>query len=85
VLEVAGLPDGREREQRVRALAQQTVDCVVCTQALAVVAIVDLDSGSTPEARFKLEVLKAAGVRYLQWNPLEPPPEGDLAAWIGEK
>jgi hypothetical protein len=73
VLEVAGLPDGREREQRSRALAQHTVDCVVCTKALEVVAVVDLDDGSTAEARFKVEALNAAGVRYLRWNPLELP------------
>ena len=85
VLEVAGQPEGREREQRSRALAQQTVDCVVCTRALATVAVVDLDGGSTAEARFKLEVLKAAGVRYLRWNPLELPSSNAVATLIAEE
>jgi hypothetical protein len=82
VIEVCGLPEGREREQRWRALAQQTVDCVVCSNAHAVLAVVDLDSGSTAETRFKSECLKAAGVRYLRCNPLELPRDNEISALI---
>ena len=82
VIEVCGLPEGREREQRWRALAQQTVDCVVCSNEHAVVAVVDLDSGSTAETRFKSECLKAAGVRYLRWSPLERPRNDEIRVLI---
>jgi hypothetical protein len=82
VIEFTGLPEGREREQRLRALAQQTVDCVVCSNAFEVVAVVDLESGHTAEMRYKAECLKAAGVRYLRWNPLELPRSHEVAALI---
>lgn len=82
VIEVRGLPEGREREQRWRALAQQMVDCVVCDDAHGVVAVVDLDRGSTAETRFKAECLKAAGVCYLRWNPLELPGDHEIRALI---
>jgi uncharacterized protein DUF2726 len=82
VLELGGLPEGREREQRLRGLAQQTLDCVVCSKAFDVVAAIDFEDGTTPEARFKAECLKAARVRYLRWNPLELPAVADLAALI---
>lgn len=83
VIELTGLPEGREREQRLRALAQQTVDCVVCSKAFEVVVAIDLESGHTAETRFKAECLKAAGVRYLQWNPMELPLSHEVAARIG--
>ena len=82
VIEVCGLPEGRAREQRLRALTQHTVDCVVCGSALEVVAVLDLENGSAADARFKSECLKAAGVRYLRWNPLEFPRSNDLSALI---
>jgi len=82
VIDVCGLPEGREREQRWRALAQQTVDCVVCSKEHAVLAVVDLDSGSTAETRFKSECLKAAGVRYLRWSPLELPGHDEIEVLI---
>jgi hypothetical protein len=82
VIELTGLPEGREREQRSRALAQQTIDCVVCSKAFEIVAAVDLESGHTAETRFKAECLKAAGVRYLQWNPVELPRSDEVAALL---
>lgn len=82
LLELTGLPEGREREQRWRGLAQQRLDCVVCSKAFDIVAVVDLEDGTTAEARFKAECLKAAGVPYLRWNPLELPPAGELAALL---
>jgi hypothetical protein len=82
VIEVRGVPEGRELEQRTRALAQQSVDCVVCGPTGAVVAVVDLDDGSTAETRIKSECLKAAGVRYLRFSPLELPPENEVGAQV---
>ena len=78
VLELTGLPEGREREQRLRGLAQQTLDCVVCNRAFDIVAAVDLENGSTADGRFKAEALKAARVRYLRWSPLELPAVADI-------
>jgi hypothetical protein len=82
VLELAGPPEGREREQRLRGLAQQTLDCVVCTKSHDIVAVVDLEDGTTPDARFRAEALKAAKVRYLRLNPLELPAAGDIPALV---
>ena len=82
VIELTGLPEGREREQRLRALAQQTVHCVVCSKSFEVVAVVDLESGHTADTRFRAECLKAAGVRYLLWNPLELPRNHEVGALI---
>ena len=82
VLELTGLPEGREREQRLRGLTQQTLDCVVCSNAFGIVAVVDLEDGATAEARFKAECLKAAQVLYLRWNPLELPAAADIAALV---
>lgn len=86
VIELTGLPEGREREQRARGLAQQTLDCVVCSKAFDIVAVVDLADGTAADARFKAECLKAAGVHYLRWNPLELPPAAAVATLIaGER
>lgn len=82
VIELIGLPEGREREQRSRALVQQTIDCVVCSKAFEIVAAIDLESGHTAETRFKAECLKAAGVRYLQWNPVQLPRSDEVAALL---
>jgi hypothetical protein len=84
VIEVCGLPDGREREQRLRALAQHSVDCVVCADAHEVVAVVDLDDGDSAGTRFKSECLKAAGVPYLRWNPLALPPRDGVSRMISD-
>lgn len=65
---------GREREQRLRVLAQHTVDCLVCSRDFEVTAAVDLETGETAESRIKLECLKAAGVRHLRLDPQALPP-----------
>jgi hypothetical protein len=83
IVDVGGLPLAREREQRQRGLAQHTIDCVVCTPAFEVVAAIDLESSNMAEARFKGECLKAAGVRYLQWNPGALPASHEVAAVVG--
>ena len=68
-----------------RALAQHTVDFVVCGREFEVAAVIDLESGQTPESRYKAECLKAAGIRYLRWGPLELPPSHEIAALVGDK
>jgi hypothetical protein len=84
VVEVTGLPEGRERDQRLRALAQQTVDCVVCDSTFAIVAVVDLEDGQSAERQFKAECLRAAGIRYLRWHPAELPSGSSISALIAE-
>ena len=69
MVEVHSGIQGREREQRLRALAQHVVDCVVCGKDMQVIAAVDLEAGSSAESRFKSECLKAAGVRYVCIDP----------------
>ncbi len=69
MIEVHPAMQGREREQRLRALAQHVVDCVVCRKDMHVIATVDLEAGSSAESRFKSECLKAADVRYVCINP----------------
>lgn len=68
MIEVLPAGQGREREQRLRALAQHVVDCVVCSSDMQAIAAVDLEAGSSAESRFKSECLKAAGVRYVCVN-----------------
>lgn len=64
---------GREREQRSRALAQNVLDCLVCSGEMEVVAAVDLEAGDSAESRIKSECLRAAGVRYVRINPAALP------------
>ena len=66
----ATLP-GRDREQRMRVLAQSAIDCVICSEAMEVVAAVDLEDGRTAESRIKSEYLCAAGIPYLRINPAQ--------------
>ncbi|MBI4195019.1 MAG: DUF2726 domain-containing protein [Betaproteobacteria bacterium] len=74
---------GREREQRQRALTQYGVDCVICDGDMRIVAAVDLDAGNGAGARFKSECLKAAGISYLRVNPAEMPRDDTLRALLG--
>ena len=60
---------GREREQRLRALAQNTVDCLVCDAETHAVAAIDLENGASPEWRIKSEYLAAAQLRYVRVDP----------------
>lgn len=73
MIDVPAELQGREREQRLRALAQHVVDCVVCSKDMQVMAAVDLEAGSNAESRFKSECLKAAGVRYRCVSPAALP------------
>jgi len=73
----AALP-GREREQRLRALAQQTVDCVVCSERMEIVAAIDRENGASAESRIKSQYLAAAGVPYLRLDPAALPAPDDI-------
>jgi hypothetical protein len=66
LVEVPGSIQGREREQRQRILAQYTVDCVVCSRELRILAAVDMESADAADARFKAECLKLAGLPYIR-------------------
>lgn len=85
LIELTGVPEGRERDQRLRALAQQTADCVVCDKTFSIVAVVDIESGQSADRQFKAECLRAAGVRYLRWHADEIPRSGEIAALIAEQ
>ena len=70
VIEVRAEVTGIEREQRLRALAQHTVDFLVCNKALQPVAVIDLPlqepAVPTPAQEFKNRSLAEAGIRYLR-------------------
>lgn len=57
---------GREREQRLRALAQNTVDCLVCDRDGRAIAAVDFEDGASAESRIKSAYLAAAGLHHLR-------------------
>ena len=82
MIEVHSAMQGREREQRLRALAQHVVDCVVCGKDMHVIAAVDLEAGSSAESRFKSECLKAADVRYVCISPGALPKREEVRALV---
>lgn len=70
VLEVPADMTGGEREQRMRALSQHTVDFVICNKAMQAVAAIDLTDTAAalpPGAAFKTRAFAQAGIRYVQW------------------
>jgi hypothetical protein len=68
VIELRAEVTGVEREQRLRALAQHTVDFLVCNKALQPVVVIDLSlqEAATPAQDFRSRSLAEAGVRYLR-------------------
>jgi hypothetical protein len=68
VIEVRAELTGAEREQRLRALAQHTVDFLVCNKALQPVVVIDLPmlDAASPAQDFRSRSLAEAGIRYLQ-------------------
>jgi hypothetical protein len=65
---VSDLMDGTT----VPALANLPIDLLVCSKDLAIVAAVDLDSGTQSDAllaREKEQRLRGAGIRYLRFAP----------------
>lgn len=69
---------GREREQRLRTLAQQTVACVVCSERMEIVAAIDLEDGTSADSRIKSDYLAAAGLPYVRLDPVALPDADDI-------
>jgi len=74
VVTVGGTIPGFEREQRLRRLAQQELDFVICDKNLRVVAAVELKGVDTAaEMELKAECLKSADIRLIQLDPAALP------------
>ncbi len=77
VVEFAPGSTGLVREQKLRRLAQQRVDFVLCTKRLEIVAVAicarELDAAAADDARFAEECLQAAGIRLLRVDPATLP------------
>jgi hypothetical protein len=73
IVELPPSVQGREREQRSRALSGNAIDCLVCNQAMEAIAAVDIEDGVNAASHIKSEYLKAARVRYLRVNPAALP------------
>ena len=73
---------GREREQRLRAIAQNTVDCLVCDRDARVIAAIDREGGAGAEYHIKSAYLAAAGLRYLRLDPAALPVPDDIRKMV---
>lgn len=77
VIDVAPALRGYEREQKMRKLAQQRLDLVVCTKQLEIVAAVIVnkaaDAAPADHARLAEECLQIAGIRLVRVDPAAPP------------
>jgi intracellular sulfur oxidation DsrE/DsrF family protein len=73
---------GREREQRLRALSANAIDCLVCNKAMEAIAAVDIEDGVNVASRIKSEYLKSARVRYLRVNPAALPAAHEIQALL---
>ncbi len=86
VIEVRAEVTGVEREQRLRALAQHTIDFLVCNKALQPVAVIDLTlqepSALTPAQEFRNRSLAEAGIRYLRLSRKALPKRDAVRALI---
>lgn len=86
VLEVPAEVTGSEREQRLRSLAQHTVDFVVCNKALQPVAVIELTvhepSVLAPARDFKTGSLAEAGIRHLRLSRKGLPKREALRALV---
>jgi hypothetical protein len=82
ILEVPASVQGRTREQRQRVLAHYTVDCVVCSPDLRVIAVAELETATDAESRLKAECLKAAGIRHVRIDPSRPVAGDQLKALV---
>lgn len=70
VLSVPAEISGSPREQRLRALARETVDFVICDKSMKPVAVIDLLAEEAPAALttapdFRTQCLAQSGVRHL--------------------
>ena len=71
VLSVPAGITGGEREQRLRTLARETVDFVVCDKTMKPVAVIDLLAQEVPSvlttaADFRTQCLAQSSIRYLR-------------------
>jgi hypothetical protein len=82
VVELPASVQGREREQRSRALAGNVLDCLVCNKAMEAIAAVDIEDGVNAASHIKSEYLKAARVRYLRVNPAALPGTHEIQALL---
>jgi very-short-patch-repair endonuclease len=80
VLEVKAGPQGLDRLQAYRKIANHFVDFVICDKSMKIVAVVELDAAPVNENsrhdkldQFKQECIEAAGIRYLRFGPREIP------------
>lgn len=69
LVELPATLQGRDREQRLRALGQNAIDFVICDTDVRPLAAVDLEAGASAESLIKSEYLAAAGIRYLRLQP----------------
>lgn len=70
VLSVPEAFSGSQREQRLRALARETVDFVICDKTMKPVAVIDLLAQEAPAALttapdFRAQCLAQSSIRYL--------------------
>jgi len=72
---------GREREQRLRGLAQATLDLLVCDEHTRPVIAIDLQETGADDP-FKSEYLKAARLRYLRLSPTAVPESAALRSLV---
>ena len=85
ILEVARTLQAHEREQRSRKLALHNVDFVICDKSSRIVAAVEFEGtggDSTGEGTFKVDCLKAAGIRHVRVKAATIPRREDVRALI---
>jgi hypothetical protein len=88
IVDLAPGQGGYDAVQRLRRLAQQRVDFVVCSRSLEIVAVVMVDRLGPADAaqiegrRIVEESLWAAGVRLVRIDPAAPPRHQQVRALV---
>jgi hypothetical protein len=83
VVTVGGTIPAFEREQRLRRLAQQELDFVICDKNLRVVAAVELSgAGTAADLELKSECLKSADIRLIRLDPASLPRRDAIRALV---
>lgn len=87
LLEVPAEIVGSERDQRLRVLAQHTVDFVICNKAMQPVAAIDLLAHEAPAALtsapdFKTQCLAHTGIRHLRLARTALPKRHEVRALV---
>jgi hypothetical protein len=77
---------GFDREQQLRRLSQCRLDFVVCDKGMRIVTVVEIESaGRAPAAgdqQFKVDSLKAAGIRLVRVSTAKLPRRDELRALV---